>query len=122
MADALWDALEETQLGSHRRSGFWSQEPSVSMPRVYFSVSSFPFRRLNDPSVVTPFSRDDRGHTPLHVAALCGMWSGFCALRAKGWGQGCPSRAWLLGEVVWGGGSDCITGALPRDIHVLSLG
>ncbi|KAK2492495.1 hypothetical protein MC885_007928 [Smutsia gigantea] len=26
--------------------------------------------RLNDPSVVTPFSRDDRGHTPLHVAAL----------------------------------------------------
>nr|XP_017522677.2 ankyrin repeat domain-containing protein 27 isoform X2 [Manis javanica] len=28
--------------------------------------------RLNDPSVVTPFSRDDRGQTPLHVAALCG--------------------------------------------------
>lgn len=53
---------------------------------VYFSVFSFPFRRLNDPSVVTPFSRDDRGHTPLHVAALCGMWSGLCALRAKGWG------------------------------------
>ncbi|CAK6436896.1 unnamed protein product [Pipistrellus nathusii] len=31
--------------------------------------------RLNDPSVVTPFSRDDRGHTPLHVAALCGQAS-----------------------------------------------
>ncbi|XP_055992424.1 ankyrin repeat domain-containing protein 27 [Sorex fumeus] len=29
--------------------------------------------RLNDPSIVTPFSRDDRGHTPLHVAALCGQ-------------------------------------------------
>lgn len=45
----------------------------------YFSPS-FCFRRLNDPSVVTPFSRDDRGQTPLHVAALCGMWpwAGFC--------------------------------------------
>ncbi|XP_075393450.1 ankyrin repeat domain-containing protein 27 isoform X1 [Tenrec ecaudatus] len=31
--------------------------------------------RLNDPSVVTPFSRDDRGQTPLHVAALCGQSS-----------------------------------------------
>ncbi|XP_035769361.1 ankyrin repeat domain-containing protein 27 [Neolamprologus brichardi] len=30
--------------------------------------------RLNDPSVVTPFSRDDRGYTPLHVAAHCGEW------------------------------------------------
>ncbi|KAM3870209.1 ankyrin repeat domain-containing protein 27 [Diretmus argenteus] len=29
--------------------------------------------RLNDPSVVTPFSRDDRGYTPLHVAAICGQ-------------------------------------------------
>ncbi|XP_070828614.1 ankyrin repeat domain-containing protein 27 [Chaetodon trifascialis] len=29
--------------------------------------------RLNDPSVVTPFSRDDRGYTPLHVAAVCGQ-------------------------------------------------
>uniref|UniRef100_A0A3P9A9C1 VPS9 domain-containing protein n=1 Tax=Esox lucius TaxID=8010 RepID=A0A3P9A9C1_ESOLU len=28
--------------------------------------------RLNDPSIVTPFSRDDRGYTPLHVAAICG--------------------------------------------------
>ncbi|KAM9754460.1 ankyrin repeat domain-containing protein 27 isoform 2-T2 [Menidia menidia] len=29
--------------------------------------------RLNDLSVVTPFSRDDRGYTPLHVAAICGQ-------------------------------------------------
>ncbi|XP_029951992.1 ankyrin repeat domain-containing protein 27-like [Salarias fasciatus] len=29
--------------------------------------------RLNDPSVVTPLSRDDRGYTPLHVAAVCGQ-------------------------------------------------
>ncbi|XP_059190877.1 ankyrin repeat domain-containing protein 27 [Centropristis striata] len=29
--------------------------------------------RLNDPSIVTPFSRDDRGYTPLHVAAICGQ-------------------------------------------------
>uniref|UniRef100_A0A672K8L9 Ankyrin repeat domain 27 n=1 Tax=Sinocyclocheilus grahami TaxID=75366 RepID=A0A672K8L9_SINGR len=29
--------------------------------------------RLNDPSTVTPFSRDDRGYTPLHVAAICGQ-------------------------------------------------
>ncbi|KAK1887280.1 Ankyrin repeat domain containing protein 27 [Dissostichus eleginoides] len=28
--------------------------------------------RLNDPSIVTPFSRDDRGYTPLHVAAIYG--------------------------------------------------
>nr|XP_046249206.1 ankyrin repeat domain-containing protein 27 isoform X2 [Scatophagus argus] len=28
---------------------------------------------LNDPSIVTPFSRDDRGYTPLHFAALCGQ-------------------------------------------------
>uniref|UniRef100_A0A8C2KGB9 Ankyrin repeat domain 27 (VPS9 domain) n=1 Tax=Cyprinus carpio TaxID=7962 RepID=A0A8C2KGB9_CYPCA len=28
---------------------------------------------LNDPSIVTPFSRDDRGYTPLHVAAICGQ-------------------------------------------------
>lgn len=37
-------------------------------------------------------------------------------------GQGCPSRAWLLGEAVWDGGRDCITGPPPRDLHVLSLG
>ncbi|KAM4619223.1 ankyrin repeat domain-containing protein 27 isoform 2-T2 [Polymixia lowei] len=29
--------------------------------------------RLNDPSIVTPDSRDDRGYTPLHVAAICGQ-------------------------------------------------
>ncbi|CAG01081.1 unnamed protein product, partial [Tetraodon nigroviridis] len=30
-------------------------------------------RRWNDPSVVTPSSRDDRGYTPLHLAAACGQ-------------------------------------------------
>ncbi|KAM9854537.1 ankyrin repeat domain-containing protein 27 [Aulostomus maculatus] len=29
--------------------------------------------RLNDPSIVTSFSRDDRGYTPLHVASICGQ-------------------------------------------------
>ncbi|XP_008300988.1 ankyrin repeat domain-containing protein 27 isoform X2 [Stegastes partitus] len=29
--------------------------------------------RLNDPSIITPFSRDDRGYTPLHAAAVCGQ-------------------------------------------------
>ncbi|XP_051546305.1 ankyrin repeat domain-containing protein 27-like isoform X3 [Myxocyprinus asiaticus] len=29
--------------------------------------------RLNDPSIVTPFSRDDRGYTPLHFVAICGQ-------------------------------------------------
>lgn len=29
--------------------------------------------RLNDPSIITPFSRDDRGYTPLHAAAICGQ-------------------------------------------------
>ncbi|XP_049330510.1 ankyrin repeat domain-containing protein 27 isoform X2 [Astyanax mexicanus] len=29
--------------------------------------------RLNDPYIVTPYSRDDRGYTPLHVAAICGQ-------------------------------------------------
>ncbi|KAK2842824.1 hypothetical protein Q5P01_013024 [Channa striata] len=29
--------------------------------------------KLNDPSIVTPFSRDDRGYTPLHAAAICGQ-------------------------------------------------
>ncbi|XP_047189115.1 ankyrin repeat domain-containing protein 27 isoform X2 [Scophthalmus maximus] len=29
--------------------------------------------RLNDPSIVTPFSRDERGYTPLHAAAICGQ-------------------------------------------------
>ncbi|XP_069919657.1 ankyrin repeat domain-containing protein 27 isoform X6 [Oryctolagus cuniculus] len=40
--------------------------------------------RLNDPSIVTPFSRDDRGHTPLHVAALCGQASLIDLLVSKG--------------------------------------
>uniref|UniRef100_A0A8C6TUZ4 Ankyrin repeat domain 27 (VPS9 domain) n=1 Tax=Neogobius melanostomus TaxID=47308 RepID=A0A8C6TUZ4_9GOBI len=29
--------------------------------------------KLNNPSIITPFSRDDRGYTPLHVAAICGQ-------------------------------------------------
>nr|XP_020471416.1 ankyrin repeat domain-containing protein 27 isoform X2 [Monopterus albus] len=29
--------------------------------------------RLNDPSIITLFSRDDRGYTPLHAAAVCGQ-------------------------------------------------
>uniref|UniRef100_A0A4X2JU30 VPS9 domain-containing protein n=1 Tax=Vombatus ursinus TaxID=29139 RepID=A0A4X2JU30_VOMUR len=40
--------------------------------------------RLNDPSVVTPFSRDDRGYTPLHVAAVCGQASLIDLLVSKG--------------------------------------
>uniref|UniRef100_A0A8C6U0K4 Ankyrin repeat domain 27 (VPS9 domain) n=1 Tax=Neogobius melanostomus TaxID=47308 RepID=A0A8C6U0K4_9GOBI len=30
--------------------------------------------KLNNPSIITPFSRDDRGYTPLHVAAICGQF------------------------------------------------
>ncbi|XP_051017762.1 LOW QUALITY PROTEIN: ankyrin repeat domain-containing protein 27 [Acomys russatus] len=40
--------------------------------------------RLNDPSIVTPFSRDDRGQTPLHVAALCGQATLIDFLVSKG--------------------------------------
>ncbi|XP_043843395.1 ankyrin repeat domain-containing protein 27 isoform X4 [Dromiciops gliroides] len=40
--------------------------------------------RLNDPSVVTPFSRDDRGYTPLHVAAIYGQASLIDLLVSKG--------------------------------------
>ncbi|XP_041124170.1 ankyrin repeat domain-containing protein 27 isoform X2 [Polyodon spathula] len=40
--------------------------------------------RLNDPSIVTPFSRDDRGYTPLHIAAICGQSSLIDLLVAKG--------------------------------------
>ncbi|XP_030620523.1 ankyrin repeat domain-containing protein 27 isoform X2 [Chanos chanos] len=40
--------------------------------------------RLNDPSIVTPFSRDDRGYTPLHVAALCGRSGLIDLLVSKG--------------------------------------
>lgn len=79
-----------------------------AIPRVFFSVSSLCFRRLNDPSVVTPFSRDDRGHTPLHVAALCGMWSwvGICGLSGQRDGaKGGPAEARLTGlggsELAW---------------------
>ncbi|NXX43177.1 ANR27 protein, partial [Tricholaema leucomelas] len=40
--------------------------------------------KMNDPSIVTPFSRDDRGYTPLHVAAVCGQTSLVDLLVAKG--------------------------------------
>ncbi|KAM6409308.1 ankyrin repeat domain-containing protein 27 isoform 2-T2 [Rhynochetos jubatus] len=40
--------------------------------------------KLNDPSIITPFSRDDRGYTPLHVAAVCGQTSLVDLLVAKG--------------------------------------
>ncbi|XP_007952535.1 ankyrin repeat domain-containing protein 27 [Orycteropus afer afer] len=40
--------------------------------------------RLNDPSVVTPFSRNDKGHTPLHLAALCGQASLIDLLVSRG--------------------------------------
>ncbi|KAL4642171.1 ankyrin repeat domain-containing protein 27-like isoform X1 [Arapaima gigas] len=40
--------------------------------------------KLNDPSIVTPFSRDDRGYTPLHVAAVCGQSQLIDLLVSKG--------------------------------------
>uniref|UniRef100_A0A8C3GK54 Ankyrin repeat domain 27 n=1 Tax=Cairina moschata TaxID=8855 RepID=A0A8C3GK54_CAIMO len=40
--------------------------------------------KLNDPSIITPFSRDDRGYTPLHIAAICGQTSSVDLLVAKG--------------------------------------
>ncbi|XP_061449947.1 ankyrin repeat domain-containing protein 27 [Rhineura floridana] len=40
--------------------------------------------KLNDPSIVTPFSRDDRGFTPLHIAAVCGQASLIDLLVSKG--------------------------------------
>ncbi|XP_062848873.1 ankyrin repeat domain-containing protein 27 [Trichomycterus rosablanca] len=40
--------------------------------------------RLNDPSIVTPSSRDDRGYTPLHVAALWGQSQLIDLLVSKG--------------------------------------
>nr|XP_055047827.1 ankyrin repeat domain-containing protein 27 [Misgurnus anguillicaudatus] len=40
--------------------------------------------RLNDPSIITPFSRDDRGYTPLHVAAICGQSALIDLLVSKG--------------------------------------
>lgn len=39
---------------------------------------------LNDPSIVTPFSRDDRGYTPLHAAAACGQAQLIDLLVSKG--------------------------------------
>ncbi|KAK5866823.1 hypothetical protein PBY51_011367 [Eleginops maclovinus] len=43
--------------------------PLCSCDLCDFQVSG----RLNDSSIVTPFSRDDRGYTPLHVAAIYGQ-------------------------------------------------
>ncbi|CAH2324223.1 ankyrin repeat domain-containing 27 [Pelobates cultripes] len=40
--------------------------------------------KLNDSSVVTPFSRDDRGYTPLHIAAICGQAHCIDLLISKG--------------------------------------
>ncbi|XP_064884448.1 ankyrin repeat domain-containing protein 27 isoform X6 [Columba livia] len=40
--------------------------------------------KLNDPSIITPFSRDDRGYTPLHIAAICGQAAFVDLLVAKG--------------------------------------
>ncbi|XP_069491549.1 ankyrin repeat domain-containing protein 27 isoform X2 [Ambystoma mexicanum] len=40
--------------------------------------------KLNDPSIVTPFSRDDRGYTPLHIAAICGQAPFIDLLVSKG--------------------------------------
>ncbi|POI30516.1 hypothetical protein CIB84_005733, partial [Bambusicola thoracicus] len=40
--------------------------------------------KLNDPSIITPFSRDDRGYTPLHIAAICGQTPLVDLLVAKG--------------------------------------
>nr|XP_025039493.1 ankyrin repeat domain-containing protein 27 isoform X2 [Pelodiscus sinensis] len=40
--------------------------------------------KMNDPSIVTPFSRDDRGYTPLHIAAICGQASLIDLLISKG--------------------------------------
>ncbi|XP_025072509.1 ankyrin repeat domain-containing protein 27 isoform X2 [Alligator sinensis] len=40
--------------------------------------------KLNDPSIVTPFSRDDRGYTPLHIAAIYGQASLVDVLVSKG--------------------------------------
>ncbi|XP_070291406.1 ankyrin repeat domain-containing protein 27 isoform X4 [Salvelinus sp. IW2-2015] len=53
-----------------------SDEDGVKMCHPLCSCDHCELRvsgRLNDPSIVTPFSRDDRGYTPLHVAAVCGQ-------------------------------------------------
>ncbi|XP_018425507.1 PREDICTED: ankyrin repeat domain-containing protein 27 [Nanorana parkeri] len=40
--------------------------------------------KLNDTSIVTPLSRDDRGYTPLHIAAICGQYWFIDLLISKG--------------------------------------
>ncbi|MBN3316613.1 ANR27 protein, partial [Atractosteus spatula] len=53
-----------------------SEEEGVEMCHPLCSCESCERQasgRLNDPSIVTPFSRDDRGYTPLHIAAICGQ-------------------------------------------------
>ncbi|XP_054631968.1 ankyrin repeat domain-containing protein 27 isoform X2 [Dunckerocampus dactyliophorus] len=40
--------------------------------------------KLNNPSIITPFSRDDRSYTPLHVAAICGQARMIDLLVSKG--------------------------------------
>ncbi|KAM5138133.1 ankyrin repeat domain-containing protein 27 [Mantella aurantiaca] len=40
--------------------------------------------KLNDTSLVTPLSRDDRGYTPLHIAAICGQYQFIDLLISKG--------------------------------------
>ncbi|KAM3919856.1 ankyrin repeat domain-containing protein 27 isoform 2-T2 [Leptodactylus fuscus] len=40
--------------------------------------------KLNDTSIVTPLSRDDRGYTPLHIAAICGQSKFIDLLISKG--------------------------------------
>ncbi|XP_073515846.1 ankyrin repeat domain-containing protein 27 isoform X2 [Phyllobates terribilis] len=40
--------------------------------------------KLNDTSIVTPLSRDDRGYTPLHIAAICGQSQFIDLLISKG--------------------------------------
>ncbi|XP_064807433.1 ankyrin repeat domain-containing protein 27-like isoform X5 [Oncorhynchus masou masou] len=53
-----------------------SDEDGVKMCHPLCSCDHCELRvsgRLNDPSIVTPFSRDDRGYTPLHVAAIYGQ-------------------------------------------------
>ncbi|XP_072278229.1 ankyrin repeat domain-containing protein 27 [Pyxicephalus adspersus] len=40
--------------------------------------------KLNDTSIVTPLSRDDRGYTPLHIAAICRQYQFIDLLISKG--------------------------------------
>uniref|UniRef100_A0A8C4THF0 Ankyrin repeat domain 27 n=1 Tax=Erpetoichthys calabaricus TaxID=27687 RepID=A0A8C4THF0_ERPCA len=41
-------------------------------------------QRLNDPTIVTPFSRDNKGYTPLHIASVYGQSSLVDLLVSKG--------------------------------------